>query len=91
MIQVEEHLVGVEGFMVGINAPGQIPSRQRLAVEGDLSAVLIGILASGGLNNQSAYTTGRYPGYSITNLAPFLQTSYDPYRQEWHPPTDICL
>lgn len=30
--------------MVGINAPGQIPSRQRLAVEGDLSAVLIGIL-----------------------------------------------
>ncbi len=30
-------------------------------------------MASGGLNNQSAYTTGRYPGYSITNLAPFLQ------------------
>ena len=30
--------------MVGINAPGQIPSRQRLAVEGDLSALLIGIL-----------------------------------------------
>ncbi|HDS7114867.1 TPA: TonB-dependent siderophore receptor [Klebsiella aerogenes] len=34
-------------------------------------------MASGGLNNQSAYTTGRYPSYSITNLAPFLQSSYD--------------
>lgn len=33
--------------------------------------------ASGGLNNQSIYTTGRYPGYTITNLAPFLQSSYD--------------
>ncbi|MCT4706146.1 ferric aerobactin receptor IutA [Enterobacteriaceae bacterium H16N7] len=33
--------------------------------------------ASGGLNNQSIYTTGRYPGYDITNLAAFLQSSYD--------------
>lgn len=33
--------------------------------------------ASGGLNNQSLYTTGRYPGYDITNLAAFLQSSYD--------------
>lgn len=33
--------------------------------------------ASGGLNNQSIYTTGRYPGYDITNLATFLQSSYD--------------
>jgi iron complex outermembrane receptor protein len=34
-------------------------------------------MASGGLNNEAIYTTGRYPGYSITNLAPFLQSSYD--------------
>jgi iron complex outermembrane receptor protein len=34
-------------------------------------------MASGGLHNESIYTTGRYPGYSITNLAPFLQSSYD--------------
>jgi len=33
--------------------------------------------ASGGLNNQSIYTTGRYPDYGITNLAAFLQSSYD--------------
>ena len=33
--------------------------------------------ASGGLNNQSTFTTGRYPGYEITNLAAFLQSSYD--------------
>ena len=33
--------------------------------------------ASGGLNNQSIYTTGRYPGYDITNMAAFLQSSYD--------------
>ena len=33
--------------------------------------------ASGGLNNKSIYTTGRYPGYDITNLAAFLQSSYD--------------
>jgi iron complex outermembrane receptor protein len=33
--------------------------------------------ASGGLNNQSIYTTGRYPAYDITNLAAFLQSSYD--------------
>ncbi|MGF7450104.1 TonB-dependent siderophore receptor, partial [Klebsiella michiganensis] len=26
-------------------------------------------ISSGGLNNQAIYTTGRYPGYSITNLA----------------------
>ena len=25
----------------------------------------------------NAYNVGRYPGYSITNLAPFLQASYD--------------
>ncbi len=33
--------------------------------------------ASGGLNNQSIHITGRYPGYSITSLAPFLQSSDD--------------
>ncbi|AIK12679.1 TonB-dependent ferric aerobactin receptor [Pectobacterium atrosepticum SCRI1043] len=33
--------------------------------------------ASGGLNNQSIYTTGRYPGYEMTNLAAFLQSNYD--------------
>ncbi|HCC5757846.1 TPA: ferric aerobactin receptor IutA [Citrobacter koseri] len=33
--------------------------------------------ASGGLNNQKIYTTGRYPSYDITNLAAFLQSSYD--------------
>ncbi len=33
--------------------------------------------ASGGLNNQRIYTTGRYPAYDITNLAAFLQSSYD--------------
>ncbi|HCD7255095.1 TPA: TonB-dependent siderophore receptor [Citrobacter farmeri] len=32
---------------------------------------------SGGMDNRAAYTTGRYPGYSITNFAPFLQSSYD--------------
>ncbi|MEB7541891.1 TonB-dependent siderophore receptor [Enterobacter huaxiensis] len=32
---------------------------------------------SGGMNNASKYNTGRYPGYSITNVAPFLQNSYD--------------
>lgn len=29
------------------------------------------------MDNRTAYTTGRYPGYSITNFAPFLQNSYD--------------
>ncbi|CAH6661222.1 ferric aerobactin receptor IutA [Pseudocitrobacter vendiensis] len=33
--------------------------------------------ASGGMNNNRIYTTGRYPGYDITNLAAFLQSSYD--------------
>lgn len=33
--------------------------------------------ASGGLNNQQIYKVGRYPGYDITNLATFLQSSYD--------------
>jgi len=33
--------------------------------------------ASGGMKLDDAYNVGRYPGYSITNLAPFLQTSYD--------------
>jgi len=33
--------------------------------------------ALGGLNNQSIYTTGRYPGYDITNMTAFLQSSYD--------------
>ncbi|RLM28154.1 ligand-gated channel protein [Brenneria alni] len=32
---------------------------------------------SGGLNNQRIFSVDRYPGYNITNLAPFLQTSYD--------------
>jgi len=32
---------------------------------------------SGGLDLENAYRVGRYPGYSITNLAPFLQSSYD--------------
>lgn len=33
--------------------------------------------ASGGLVNKQIYKTGRYPGYDITNLAAFLQSSYD--------------
>lgn len=33
--------------------------------------------ASGGMKLDDAYNVVRYPGYSITNLAPFLQTSYD--------------
>lgn len=32
---------------------------------------------SGGMTLKNAYNVGRYPGYSITNLAPFLQSSYD--------------
>ena len=32
---------------------------------------------SGGMDLQNAYRVGRYPSYSITNLAPFLQSSYD--------------
>ncbi|WP_455818181.1 TonB-dependent siderophore receptor [Pseudomonas cerasi] len=32
---------------------------------------------SGGMTLDNAYNVGRYPGYSITNLAPFLQSSYD--------------
>lgn len=32
---------------------------------------------SGGMNNHAIYSTGRYPGYSITNIAPFLQNSID--------------
>ncbi|MFE8117782.1 TonB-dependent siderophore receptor [Brenneria goodwinii] len=32
---------------------------------------------SGGLNNRRIFSVDRYPGYSITNLAPFLQSSYD--------------
>ncbi|WP_039056988.1 TonB-dependent siderophore receptor [Enterobacter sp. Bisph1] len=33
--------------------------------------------ASGGMKLDNAYNVGRYPGYSITNIAPFLQSSYD--------------
>lgn len=33
--------------------------------------------ASGGMKLDNAWNVGRYPGYSITNFAPFLQTSYD--------------
>ncbi len=33
--------------------------------------------ASGGMKLDNAYNVGRYPGYSITNFAPFLQSSYD--------------
>lgn len=32
---------------------------------------------SGAMTLDNAYNVGRYPGYSITNLAPFLQSSYD--------------
>ncbi|MEA1063029.1 TonB-dependent siderophore receptor [Erwinia sp. HR93] len=32
---------------------------------------------SGGMQLDNAYKVGRYPGYSVTNLAPFLQASYD--------------
>ncbi|HAZ54723.1 MAG TPA: TonB-dependent siderophore receptor, partial [Franconibacter helveticus] len=32
---------------------------------------------SGGMRLDSAYNVGRYPGYSVTNLAPFLQANYD--------------
>jgi hypothetical protein len=30
LCQIEEHLVGIEGFMIGIDTPGQIPAVQRL-------------------------------------------------------------
>jgi iron complex outermembrane receptor protein len=33
--------------------------------------------ASGGMTLKNAYNVGRYPSYSITNLGPFLQASYD--------------
>lgn len=32
---------------------------------------------SGGMTLENAYNVGRYPDYNITNLAPFLQSSYD--------------
>lgn len=32
---------------------------------------------SGGMTLENAYNVGRYPGYSTTNLAPFMQASYD--------------
>jgi len=32
---------------------------------------------SGGMHLENAYNVGRYPGYNTTNLAPFLQSSYD--------------
>ncbi|WP_319930750.1 TonB-dependent siderophore receptor [Xenorhabdus santafensis] len=32
---------------------------------------------SGGMKLKNNYNVGRYPGFTITNLAPFLQTSYD--------------
>ncbi|AEF43995.1 TonB-dependent siderophore receptor [Serratia sp. AS12] len=32
---------------------------------------------SGGMALENAYNVGRYPGYTTTNLAPFLQASYD--------------
>ncbi|MGK3126973.1 TonB-dependent siderophore receptor [Candidatus Pantoea formicae] len=32
---------------------------------------------TGGMTLDNAYNVGRYPGYSITNLAPFIQSSYD--------------
>ncbi|EMA1802954.1 TonB-dependent siderophore receptor, partial [Cronobacter turicensis] len=33
--------------------------------------------ASGGMKLDNAYNVGRYASYSVTNLAPFLQASYD--------------
>lgn len=33
--------------------------------------------ASGGMQLDKAFKVERYPGYSITNIAPFLQSSYD--------------
>ena len=39
LLQIEEHLVGIEGLMIGVETPGEIPSRQRLAVEGQLCPV----------------------------------------------------
>lgn len=44
MWQIEEHLVGIKGLMIGVETPGEIPPRQRLAVEGQLGPILIGIL-----------------------------------------------
>ncbi len=32
---------------------------------------------SGGMTLQNAYNVGRYPSYTTTNLAPFMQASYD--------------
>lgn len=37
-------LVGIKGLMIGVETPGEIPPRQRLAVEGQLGPILIGIL-----------------------------------------------
>ena len=44
MWQIEEHLVGIKGLMIGVETPGEIPPRQRLTVEGQLGPILIGIL-----------------------------------------------
>ena len=42
--QIEELLVGIEAFMVGIEAVGQRKAVDRLAVQGQLAAVEIGFL-----------------------------------------------
>ncbi len=38
--QIEEHLVGIKGLAIGVETPGEIPTRQRLAVEGQLGPIL---------------------------------------------------
>ncbi len=63
----------VDGLQLtyGVDADHELFSSNQMFFDLGQSA------ASGGLNNQSIYTTGRYPGYDITNLATFLQSSYD--------------
>ncbi|MNS26017.1 hypothetical protein D3C71_1267320 [compost metagenome] len=46
--QIEEHLIGIEGFMVSINTPGELPAVERCAVQRQLGAILVGILLGSG-------------------------------------------
>ena len=59
LLQIEEHLVGIEGLMIGVETPGEIPSRQRLAVKGQLCPILIGILLRRGEATDLAFRKRR--------------------------------
>jgi len=43
-VQIEELLVGVEGFMFSIDPPGQRQGINRFAVDGQLAAIKVGLL-----------------------------------------------